>query len=208
MTERAKLCQDLCSRPTNIRGVSFRILGERAVHDFIRTSSATHWFAVWTRSRQEKVAASLLETLGVQHFLPLKSELRQWSDRKQTVTTPLFAGYLFVRMDLAQDGRLQVLKVPGIVGFVGNSVGPLPIPDWQIESIRAILNKRVEYSVLPLLKEGDRVRVVRGALAGAEGKLVRNNSASRLIISVELIHKSLAVSVSPKDVELLDRQVA
>jgi transcription antitermination factor NusG len=134
--------------------------------------------------------------------------LRQWSDRKQTVATPLFTGYLFVRMNLAQDSRLPVLRIPGIAGFVGNSAGPLPIPELQIESIRAVLSRQADCTVLPLLHEGEHVRVVRGVLAGVEGRLVRNQSSSRLILSVELIHKSLVVSVSPRDVEPLDRQVA
>jgi transcription antitermination factor NusG len=167
-------------------------------------ASDPRWFAVWTRSRQEKMAATMLGTLGVQHFLPLRPELRQWSDRKQTVHLPLFSGYLFVRMDPDKDSRLQVLKTPGIAGFVGNNAGPLPIPDRQIEDIRKVLTERVECTVLPILEEGACVRVVRGPLAGVEGRLLQGNSTSRLLISIEMIHKSLAVSVSRQDVELLD----
>jgi transcription antitermination factor NusG len=168
----------------------------------------SRWYAVWTRSRQEKVAATMLETLGVHHFLPLKSEIRQWSDRRQTVSVPLFSGYLFVRMDPTKDSRLQVLKAPGIVGFVGNNTGPLPIPDQQIEDIRTVLEVRVECVVFPLLEEGDHVRVVRGPLTGLEGRLLQSNSTSRLLISIEMIHKSLAVSVSRQDVEPIDAKAA
>jgi transcription antitermination factor NusG len=168
----------------------------------------TCWFAVWTRSRQEKAAAARLETVGVQHFLPLKSEVRQWSDRKQTVNVPLFSGYLFVRMNPRCDSRLQVLKTPGIAGFVGNHTGPLPIPDQQIEDVRAVLSRQVECTVLPLLEEGDPVRVMRGPLAGVEGRLLQSNSTTRLLISIEMIHKTLAVSVLRQDVELLNRHAA
>lgn len=164
----------------------------------------SQWFAVWTRSRREKSAASVLESLGVPHFLPLKSEVRQWSDRKQNVTVPLFSGYLFVRISSAPVGRLQVLKAPGIAGFVGNQAGPLPVPDQQIEDIRVVLEKRVECVALPLLDEGDFVRVVRGPLAGVEGRLIRRNSSTRLSISIEMIHKSLLVSVSRNEVELVE----
>ena len=162
------------------------------------------WFAVWTRSRQEKCAASMLETLGIPHYLPLKTEIHQWSDRKQTVNVPLFSGYLFVRIDLAKRSRLEVLNASGIAGFVGNPTGPLPIPDHQIEGIRTVLETRTECSVLPLLNEGDRVRVIRGPLAGVEGRLVRSNSSSRLSISIEMIQKSLLVNVSRQDVELIE----
>jgi transcription antitermination factor NusG len=168
----------------------------------------SRWFAVWTRSRQEKAAAAVLETLSVQHFLPLKSELRQWSDRRQIVSVPLFSGYLFVRMNPTKDSRLQVLKAPGIVGFVGKSTGPLPIPDEQIDAIRTVLNRGVDCTVLPFLEVGDRVRVVGGPLAGIEGRLVRSNSTSRLLISIEMINKSIAVSVSREEVELVNAEAA
>jgi transcription antitermination factor NusG len=172
--------------------------------DFVYHPEGSQWFAVWTRSRQEKSAAAILATLGIQHYLPLKSETRQWSDRRQTVTFPLFSGYLFVRLNGIRDRQLQVLKTPGIAGFVGNQTGPLPVPDQQIENVRAVLEKRIECIVLPLLNEGERVRVMRGPLAGVEGRLVRNNSSTRLAISIEMIQKSLTVSVSRNDVELVE----
>jgi len=171
-------------------------------------SSDSRWFAVWTRSRQEKAAAALLQSFGVQHFLPLKSEPRLWSDRKQTVSVPLFSGYLFVRMNPNHDSRLQVLKTPGIAGFVGNGTGPLPIPDHEIEDIRTVIAGQVEYTVMPTLEQGDRVRVVRGPLAGVQGRLLQSNSTSRLMISIEMIYKSIAVSLSCQDVELLSRAAA
>jgi transcription antitermination factor NusG len=166
------------------------------------------WFAVWTRSRQEKAVAALLQSVGVQHYLPLKSELRFWSDRKQTVSVPLFSGYLFVRMNPTNESRFQVLKTPGIAGFVGNGTGPLPISDQEIEDIRTVLAGRIQYTVMPALAEGDRVRVVRGPLAGVQGRLIQSNSMSRLMISIEMIHKSIAVSLSREDVELLSRAAA
>jgi transcription antitermination factor NusG len=150
----------------------------------------------------------MLSRLGVRHYLPLKSELRQWSDRKQAVEVPLFAGYLFIWINSLMNQRLEVLTVPGIVAFVGNQTGPLSIPDQQIEDIRTVLTRRVECTVLPLLEEGDRVRVVRGPLAGVEGRLLQSNSTTRLLISIEMIHKTLSVRVSRQDVELINRQAA
>jgi transcription antitermination factor NusG len=143
----------------------------------------------------------MIESLGVANYLPLKTESRQWSDRKQKVTTPVFSGYLFVRMQLLDGSKFRVLKVPGVLGFVGNSSGPLPIPDQQIEAVRAVVAQGMECSVHSLLEEGSHVRVVRGALAGVEGRLIRFSSASRLVISIEMIHRSLSVSISRDDVE-------
>jgi transcription termination/antitermination protein NusG len=187
---------------------SFDSGGRIMDHEIDNHPFGSRWFAVWTRSRQEKVAASVLQTFGVPHFLPLKSELRQWSDRKRIVDVPLFSGYLFVRINLLKDNKIRILKTPGVVGFVGNNTGPLPIPDQQIEDIRAVLSQGVEYTVLPFLEEGERVRVVRGVLTGVEGRLIRANTASRLAISIEMIHKSLVVSVSRQDVEPVARYAA
>jgi transcription antitermination factor NusG len=143
----------------------------------------------------------MLDGLGVQQFLPLKSELRQWSDRKQIVETPVFSGYLFVRINLMKDTRLQVLKSPGVIGLVGNKTGPLPIPDQEIQDIRRVLAARIAYSLYPSLNLGDRVRVVRGVLAGVEGTLVRASPTSHLLVSIDLIRQSLAVCVSAEEVE-------
>ena len=165
------------------------------------------WFAVWTRSRQEKVVAAAFNEIGIPHYLPLKSELRKWSDRKQMVETPLFSGYLFVNINLLMNTRLQVLKIPGVGALVGNQMGPLPIPDRQIEDIRRLVKTGTDCSVEPLLKEGDRVRVVQGALTGIEGTLVRNKSASRLLVSIEMIRQALSVSILRSDVEPVAPQI-
>jgi len=145
--------------------------------------------------------SATLDELGVHHYLPLKTELRKWSDRKQKIETPLFSGYLFVNINLLTNNRLQVLKVPGVGALVGNQMGPLPIPDRQIEDIRRVITVGIDCLVQPLLKEGDRVRVVQGALAGIEGTLIRNSSASRLLVSIEMIPQSLSVSILRSDVE-------
>jgi len=163
----------------------------------------SRWFAVWTRSRQEKVVAATLHKLGVPHYLPLKSELRKWSDRNQMVESPLFSGYLFVNINIFTHARLQVLKVPGVGALVSNQMGPLPIPDRQIEDIRRLITIGVECSAQPLLNVGDRVRVVRGPLAGIEGTLVRTHSTSRLLVSIEMIRQSLSVSILRSDVEFV-----
>ena len=166
-------------------------------------STGARWYAVWTRSRQEKSTAALLETLQVPHYLPLKSEARKWSDRKQSVMVPLFSGYLFVNINAEGDSKLQVLKAPGVVGLVGNSSGPAPIPAEQVEQIRTVVNSGVEYSNCDYFEEGDRVRVIRGALTGVQGTLLYGKSQSRLNVSIDMIQHSLAVIVSRNDLELL-----
>jgi transcription antitermination factor NusG len=165
--------------------------------------SGFFWFAVTTRSRQEKTAALMLEALGLQPFLPTTAELHQWSDRKQVVHLPLFPGYLFVHMNSSPEATLSVRKVPAIVDFVGNHNGPLPIPDCEIEDVRTVLARGVPCSPHTYLQAGDRVRVVRGALAGIEGTFVRNGSKGQLILSIEMMQRSLALTVLEDDVEPL-----
>jgi transcription antitermination factor NusG len=159
------------------------------------------WYAVSTRSRQERVAALMLEYMMIPNFLPLLSQERRWSDRKQMVSLPLFPGYVFVRISRSSELQLRVLKVPGVVGFVRNQAGPLPVPDREIEDVRAVLSHGIGCSPHPFLKAGDRVRVVRGALLGLEGTLIRSGSQSKLVLSVEMIQRSVAVSVNESDVE-------
>jgi transcription antitermination factor NusG len=165
------------------------------------------WYAVTTKSRQEKVAVSMLDYLEVPNFLPLLNEERRWTDRKQMVAMPLFPGYVFVRIATSCDFQLRVLKVPGVVDFVRARGGPLPIPDKEIEDVRVVLSRGVGCSPYPFLQAGDHVRVVRGPLAGIEGTLIRSGSQSKLVISIEMIQRSIAASVAESDVEpVLTRQ--
>lgn len=164
-------------------------------------SPDTFWFAIWTRSRQEKVVASIFESLGIENFLPLKTEVHRWSDRKQSVTIPLFKGYLFARLNPTKDSRLRVLNTPGVAGLVGNQAGPLPVPDYEIESIRAVIAQKMQYTAYPSIPIGTLVRVVRGPLTGTNGTLVRTYGESKLVLSVEMIHQSIALSIGSADVE-------
>jgi transcription termination/antitermination protein NusG len=159
------------------------------------------WYAVSTRSRQEKVAASMLESFGIENFLPLALERRQWSDRKQVVNVPLFPGYLFVRIPMLRELQLRVLKVPGIVRFIGNQSGPQAIADAEIEGVQTVLSHRIPCIPCSIPKVGERVRISRGVLTGIEGSFVRSGSDTRLVISVEMIQQSIAVHVDASDVE-------
>jgi transcription antitermination factor NusG len=139
--------------------------------------------------------------MGVEHYLPLQTEVRQWSDRKQAISVPLFSGYVFVRLDLAGPARAIILRLPGIIGMVGNKDGPCAIPDQEIDQVRTALASGTRCAVVPLLRVGDRVRVVRGALQGLEGIMMRTTSSCRLVVSVAMIQQSVAIDVGLSDVE-------
>jgi transcription antitermination factor NusG len=142
-----------------------------------------------------------LGNLGIVHFLPLLDEKRKWSDRKTVVSVPLFPGYLFVRIPRTIESRLSVQKVPGVVNFVGNHNGPLAVPESELESVRTMLSRGNGCSPHPFLQAGDRVRVVRGALVGLEGTFIRHGGQSKLVVSVEMIQRSVSVNVAASDVE-------
>ncbi len=158
------------------------------------------WYAIRTRSRQEKVCANALQSLGIKVFLPTVTEIHRWSDRKKAVTVPLFASYLFVHTAVSRQAQLRILKVPGCVNFVGNHSGPLAIPEREIEDIRSLLANRVDCSPYPFLNVGERVRVFGGALDGVEGTLVGKGPDTKLVISIGIIQRSMSVSVYGLDV--------
>ena len=165
--------------------------------------AAPKWYAIRSRSNFEKKIATELDGRGVEHYLPAYDEIHQWKDRKRAITVPLFPGYVFARFVDEPGLRRTVLTASGIVEILGNSRGPEPIPDDQIEAVRALLDSRVRCFAHPLLREGMRVRVIRGALEGMEGLLVRVKNQARLVISIPLLNQSVAAEVNAWDLELL-----
>jgi len=165
--------------------------------------SRLHWYAVWSRSRHEKMVATALTNVGVTTFLPLVSEMHLWSDRRKVVEMPLFPGYVFVQIPNSPEAQLRVLKTSGVVQFVGNRQGAVPIQDEEISNVRAVLEQKISCSPYPFLQLGQRVRIRGGALDGIEGVLIGRDSASKLVISIELIQRSLAVSIYNFDVETI-----
>jgi transcriptional antiterminator NusG len=165
------------------------------------TANGLHWYAVWSRSRHEKLVASALTNVGVTTFLPLVREMHRWSDRRKSVDVPLFPGYVFVQIPDSPEAQLRVLRTSGVVHFVGTRQGAVPIQDKEINDVRAVLEQRVSCSPYPFLQLGQRVRIRGGSLDGIEGILVGRDSASKLVLSIQLIQRSLAVSVYNFDVE-------
>ena len=158
------------------------------------------WYAVQTRPKHEKKVAAELKEKSVNAYLPLLAQIHRWSDRRKLVETPLFPGYLFVRAHLEPEFRVSVLRVWGVVNFVGSQREAIPIPDSEIESIQSLLSSKIPLSPYPFLKVGQRVRVRGGALDGLEGILLTNDG-KRLVVSVGAIHRSLSIAIEGYDVE-------
>ena len=156
------------------------------------------WFAVYTAPRHEKQVCYQLQTKSVECFLPLYQVTNQWKTGPARVSLPLFPSYLFVHIDPGE--RRRVLEVSSVVSIVGSGSHPLPLPDSEIMQLRqSVAFAQVEPH--PYLKVGTLVRVARGPLLGIEGVLARKKNALKLIVSVEMIMKSLAIEVSVYDVE-------
>ena len=160
-----------------------------------------NWYALHTRPRHERVVVHHLQQRGVQTFLPTTTEVHRWSDRKKSVQLPLFSCYAFAKFKNDRTERLNVLRVNGVLGLVGSRGEGTPIPDGQIDAIRALVDKELPFSLCPFLKIGQRVRIRGGALEGLEGMFVARNGSHALVISIDAIERSLAVRLEGYRVE-------
>jgi len=172
---------------------------ERADFERVGEAALPRWYAVWTRSRHEKSVSEHLGRKDLETFLPLYSTIRKWKNGEHRVEMPLFPGYTFVRIGL-QD-HLRVLKVAGVVRLVGFGGAPTPLADDEVESLRRALGAGVKAEPHPYLTVGRRVRIAAGPLAGREGVLVRWKNAVRIVLSVDLIQRSILVDTEADALE-------
>ncbi|MGH9679435.1 MAG: transcription termination/antitermination protein NusG, partial [Candidatus Acidiferrales bacterium] len=161
------------------------------------------WYAVHTMARHEKRIESQLREKGLFTFLPLLRQTHRWSDRRMFVEVPMFSCYAFVRMARNPEERLKVLRTPGVLAFVGSEKQGTPIPDVQIESLRTTVAQRIGCVPYPYIGVGKRVRICGGALDGVEGVLLRQGEDQRLIVSVDLLQRSIAIRVEGYGIELV-----
>lgn len=162
-----------------------------------------HWFAAYTRANHERRVADQLGEREVEHFLPEYESVRKWNDRKVRLQRPLFPGYVFVH--LALRDRLRVLQIPGVARLVGFDGYPAAMPEEEVTRIREYLDRGQRAEPHPYLTVGRRVRVKSGPLAGAQGILLRRKGNFRVVISMELIQRAVAVDVDVTNVEAVGR---
>jgi transcription antitermination factor NusG len=156
------------------------------------------WFALHVRTRHEAAVADRLGGQGYDRFLPLYKLRKRWSDRIKEVDAPLFPGYLFCRFN-PQD-RLPILKTPGVIQVVGFENGPAAIDESEIRSIQTLVVAGVPHQPWPFLAAGDRVRIESGPLLGLEGILTEVRRSCRLVLSVTLLQRSVAVEIDSASV--------
>src|SRR3984885_7679479 len=162
-------------------------------------SAEPHWYAVYTCANHEKQVAKQFLERKIEHFLPVYDSVRRWADRKKRIQLPLFDGYVFVRIGLRD--RVDVLRVPSVVKLVGFNGQPAAVSSREMEFLKNTLLPELRAEPHPYLTAGRRVRIVRGALQGAEGILIRKKNASRVVVSMDLIARAASVEVETADVE-------
>jgi transcription antitermination factor NusG len=157
------------------------------------------WYALYTSANHEKRVREQLELRSVASFLPLYETVRRWKDRRVHLHLPLFPGYVFARMALVD--RLPVLQIPSVVRLVGFNGCPSPLSDEEIEGLKNGLAGDVKAQPYPFLTAGRRVMIKAGPLEGHQGILVRRKGSVRVVLSLELIQRSIIVDVDVADVQ-------
>jgi transcription antitermination factor NusG len=157
------------------------------------TSTEPKWFALSVPYQHERRTEKALRSKGLETLVPVYRSRRQWSDRVKEVEMPLFAGYVLCQFDLTD--RIHVTDTPGVAKIVGFGGGPTALEDSEIAAIQQVVALKMPMAPWPYLKTGDRVRVEHGPMRGIEGALLRTKDAVRLVISVELLQRSIAVEV-------------
>lgn len=163
--------------------------------------SSAHWYALYTAPRHEKQVAEQINRQGIACFLPLYRSIRRWKDRRKELELVLFPGYVFVRMAL--QNRLRVLRLPGTVRLVTFNGQPAALPEEEIEHLRHRLANSGNIEPHPYLTAGRQVRVRSGPLQGLEGIILRTKERCRIVLSIPLIMRSVAVEVDDGDLEFI-----
>lgn len=166
-------------------------------------SQESNWYAVHTMPRHEKRVAAQFEEKRVSTFLPLLRQVHKWTDRRCTVEVPMFSCYAFVHMAQTAEERLKVLRTPGVLGFVGSGRVGTPIPDEQIASLKTAIDEKIPCFPHPFVSAGSRVRIRGGSLDGVEGIFLRKGAEQTVVVSVELLQRSVAIRVGGYDIELV-----
>lgn len=164
------------------------------------------WYAIQVASKKEKLVASVLTEKGYQCYLPLYSKRTVWSDRIRVTTAPLFGGYVFSRFDVRH--RLPILVTPNVLAVIGHGKVPTAIPERDLDAIRMALQNGLIVEPHDCLEEGDIVRVTKGPLTGIEGSFIQYRGGCRLILSVALIQRSVAVEIDRSCVEPVSNRSA
>lgn len=160
------------------------------------------WFALYVQVNHEREVTRRLEQREIECYMPLMECWSKRRDRRKKILLPVFPGYLFVRAVLDNYTNVHILKTPGALSILRNSEGPIPVPDYQIDSLKTLLGTSEPLQPHHYLNDGDWVVVIRGALAGCRGILLRQDrKKGRLVVSIDIIRQAVSVQLNVEDVE-------
>ena len=157
------------------------------------------WYALYTRPRHEKKSAELLSEKDFEVYLPTIKKVRQWKDRKKKVEVPLFNSYIFVNFEYNQ--RFDVLKTHGIVKIINFSGEPAIVPDWQIDSLRQMLEFPETVRLEKYITPGEIVEIQTGPMRGLKGTVDLKKDSNRLVLSIDGVFQSISVEIQEEYVE-------
>lgn len=156
-------------------------------------TAAEKWFALQVKTRWEGSTESLLRGKGYETFLPTYKGKVSRNGRTKESVLALFPGYVFCRFD--SQKRLPILVTPGVISVVGNGKLPIPVEDSEIEAINAVVRSGLPAQPWPYLEVGDRVRIEGEVLGGLEGILISFRGTQRIVVSVALLRRSVALEI-------------
>ena len=151
------------------------------------------WFAVQVRTRWESSTAVLLSGKGYQTLLPTYQTKKRWNGRVKQMNAPLFPGYVFCQFDALR--RLPILVTPGVISVVGRGRVPFPVNDREIAAIQTIVTSGFQAEPWPYLEVGQKVRIEGDSLSGLEGILIQFKGNNRIVVSVSLLRRSVALEI-------------
>ena len=166
------------------------------------------WYVLHTKSRHENVVDEGLKKKTLEVFLPKIKVRSKRRDRRAMIQVPLFPGYVFVKTDLHPHSHLEIVKTAGAVRLIGSKLGPVPVPDETIDSLRIMIASDGPISTGTRLKPGDRVMVVDGPFTGVSGTLIRYRGKGRVIVNIEALGQYAGVDVDEHDVEVLPKIIS
>ena len=160
------------------------------------------WLAVQIWAGREHATADHLRARGCDVFLPQRRDVRIWSDRRKSIVRPLFPGYAFCRATADTYGR--IVTTPGVLRLVGGAGGPSPVPVEEIDAIQRLVASELAIEPLPRFHPGQRVVIACGPLRGIHGVVITTKHSRRLVLSVTLLQRSVAVTLDPGWVSTID----
>jgi len=152
------------------------------------------WYALYTKSRAEKKVYDELRQKGIETYLPLRKVLKQWSDRKKWIETPIINSYIFVH--ISKSNYLRVFEVRGIVSYVSKEGRAVVIPDCEMEAMQRTVSSNLTFNVEPnSIRKGQIITIASGPLKGITGEVVDVRGAKKLYLRIGDLGYSLVVTL-------------